>query len=134
MIYLYGNGTQTCKLSHKANTLNYILHHFSQTSQMLGLKNVTGDLSDYMSAFKLEGHHFTACCVEEDTEVRRWEDPEWKKAEQELIDTGHTWLVTMPGCDDHCGYTRFKTLEEAKEWYVSDVSIDYDDERYWKVN
>lgn len=83
MIYLYGNTTQTYKLSQQANTLNYGLSHFGATDKILGLKAVVGN---------------------------------------------------MAGGDDHCGYTRFKTLEDAKKWFVSDEFIDYSNPEYWMVN
>lgn len=134
MIYLYGISTQTCKLSHAANTLNFVLHSLPNDGQLLGLKEVVGNVKEYMSALEIDGHRFTVCAVKEDTRTKRWEDEDWTKEEQDLIDQGYVWLVTMPGCDDHCGYTRFKTLEDAKKWYVSDESINYDSSKYWMVN
>lgn len=134
MIYLYGINTQTYQLSHQANTLTYALHHSAPNSKMLGLKHIKGNLSEYMSVVKLQGRYFTVCTVVEDKKVRRWESSDVHEAEHDLIKNGYIWLVTMPGCDDHCGYTRFKTLEDAKKWYISNESIDYSNDRYWMVN
>ena len=134
MIYLCGNTTQTFKLSQQANTLNYGLSHFDQSDKILGLKAVTGTYQQYMSLVQLDGHCFTICAVGKSQRVHRWESPTAVQAEKDLIAQGYEWLVTMPGGDDHCGYTRFKTLEDAKKWFVSDEFIDYSNPEYWMVN
>jgi hypothetical protein len=134
MIYLYGAATQTCKLSHAANSLNYALAYIGSDSTVLGFKVVQGNLAQYMSHVQLEGHCFTLCIAKEDTNVKRWESPEAVQAEQKLIDEGYVWLVCLCGSDDHTGYTRFKTLEDAKRWFVSDESINYSNGKYWMVN
>lgn len=134
IMYLYGANTQTCKLSHKANSLNYALAHMQPNSTVLGFKVVQGNLEHYMSHVHLDGHCFTLCIAEESTEVKRWESSEGKEAEQKLIDEGYVWLVCLCGSDDHTGYTRFKTLEDAKQWFVSDEVINYDSDKYWTVN
>lgn len=134
MIYLYGSDTQTCKLSHSANLLNYALSSVGKGDIILGFKVVEGNLADYMSHVKLDGKHFTLCTAREDTVVRRWDSEEDKLAEQTLIDNGYVWLVDLGGYDDHNGYTRFKTLEDAKKWFVGDDVINYSNDKYWMVN
>ena len=134
MIYLYGNTTQTYKLSQQANTLNYGLRYFGATAKILGLKAVVGNMAGYMALVHLDDHFFTVCAARKTNDVFRWESPKAVQAEKDLIAQGYEWLVIMPGGDDHCGYTRFKTLEDAKKWFVSDEFIDYSNPEYWMVN